>query len=260
MNAPRPQTIPVFLLVKSAFQILWQQRDDALRLGFVPTLICFGGFLYGEDAMIAIVKQWQSGAIGPAPTGVSLTMFMMLLIIFVGMLLAIGNWLRFMLLGPMGAVGLGLAIRRPHIMFLVACVVLEFVGSIALSVMSMPLGALPGALALVGFLVAVILVTVALVRMLPFAVGQVIAQPMSLQEAWRSSRGNGIPLAIALVLVQVPIWIITSVLNRVLFAIGFADVAPLAMVFIVSAFATLIAILQATVLAAAFRQMVGIRA
>ena len=36
---PRRQTIPVILLVKTAFQLLWQQRDDALRLGLVPTLL-----------------------------------------------------------------------------------------------------------------------------------------------------------------------------------------------------------------------------
>lgn len=260
MNAPRPQSIPVFLLVKSAFQILWQQRDDALRLGFIPTLICFGALLYGQDALIATVQQWQSGSIGPSPPGVALSMFVMMLIVFLGMLLAVGNWLRFMLLGPMGAVGLGLAIGRPHVMFLIACVVLEFAGSIALSVISMPLGALQNALGAVGFIVAFILVVIALVRFSPFVVGQVIAQPMSLPEAWRSSRGNGISLTVALILVQVPIWVATSILNQVLFAVGFAVVAPLAMLFIVSAFLILIAILQATILAAAFRQMVGIRA
>jgi hypothetical protein len=260
MAPPRPQSIPVFLLVKSAFQVLWQQRDDVLRLGFIPTLICFGGFLYGHEALIAVATQWQSGTVGAAPPGASLTMFVTMLIIFLGMVFAMGNWLRFMLLGPMGAVGLGFAIGRPHIMFLVACVVLEFAGSIALSVISMPLGALPNGVGLVGFLVAAILVIVALVRLSPFVVGQVIAQPMSLQEAWRSSRGNGFPLTIALILVQVPVWIVTSLLNRVLFAVGFAAAATLAMLFITSAFVTLIAILQATILAAAFRQLVGIRA
>ena len=259
MNAPRPQTIPVFLLVKSAFQVLWHQRDDALRLGLVPTLICFGGLLYGEDALIALATQLQSGTIDAAPPGVSLTMLVMMLILFVGMLLAAGNWLRFMLLGPMGAVGLGLAIGRPHLMFLVACVVMEFVGSIALSVISMPLASLPGVLGLIGGMVGFILVTVVLVRLSPFVVGQVIAQPMSLQQAWRSSRGNGIPLTVALILVSVPIWIVTSILNQVLIAVGFAAVAPLAMVFIVAVFVILLSILLATVLATAFRQIVGIK-
>ena len=260
MTAPRPQSIPVFLLVKSAFQVLWQQRDDALRLGFIPTIICFAGLLYGHDALIAVAKQWQSGTIAPSPPGVSLAMFVTMLIIFLGMVFAIGNWLRFMLLGPMGAIGLGLAIGRPHIMFLVACVLLEFAGSIALSVISMPLGSLPDALGLVGFLVAFMLVVVALVRLSPFVVGQVIAQPMSLQEAWRSSRGNGIPLTVALIVVQVPVWIATSLLNKVLFSVGFAAVAPLAMLFITAALVSLLALLQATVLATAFRQIVGIRA
>jgi hypothetical protein len=87
----------------------------------------------------------------------------------------------------------------------------------------------------------------------------VIAQPMSLQQAWRSSRGNGIPLTVALILVSVPIWIVTSILNQVLIAVGFAAAAPLAMVFIVAVFVILLSILLATVLATAFRQIVGIK-
>lgn len=259
MPLPRPQAIPVFLLVRSAFQILWQQRDDALRLGLVPTVICFGGFLYGQDALIQMASQWQSGAMTPPP-GAPLTVLATLLIVLVAMALAIGNWLRFMLLGPMGAIGLGLAIGRPHVAFLVSLLVLVFAGSIAFIVLSMPILLLPGLAAAVGLVVAFVLVLVATVRLSPFAVGQAIAQPMSLQEAWKASRGNGIPLATALILVQVPVWIAASLLNQLLFAIGFAAVAPLAMNFMNAVFEIAIAILQASVLAAAFRQLVGIRA
>lgn len=260
MPAPRPQTLPVFLLIRNAFQIVWQQRDDALRLGFIPTLICFGGFIYGQDALLAIASEWRPGMVTPPPPGVPMTVFTTLLIVLLAMALAIGNWLRFMLLGPMGAVGLGLVIGRPHLMFLVSIVVLVFAGMIAFSVLSMPILQLPGVLYILGLVVAFILVLVAMVRLSPFVVAQIISQPMALPEAWRASRGNGIALTTALILVQVPLWIVASVLNQILYVIGFAEVAPLAMMFITAAFEVAIALLQASILAAAFRQMVGVQA
>ena len=260
MASPRPQAIPVFLLVKTAFQILWQQRDDALRLGFIPTLICFGGFIYGRDALVIVAAQFQSGPMNPLPPGVALAVITTLLIVLLAMALVVGNWLRFMLLGPMGAVGLGFAIGWPHVGFLVSCLVLGFAAGIAFTVLCMPILLLPGLLAGIGIVVAFIVVFVAAARLLPFLVAQVIAQPMSLQQAWIASRGNGVALATALILVQVPLWIVASLLNQALFAVGFASVAPLAMIFIGAVFEIATAILQASILAAAFRQMVGIRA
>jgi hypothetical protein len=257
----RPQSsIPVLLMVKSAYQVLWQQRDDALRLGLIPTLICFGGFLYGQDAIITILTQWQAGVAGPPPDGAALSAFATLLIVLLGMALAIGNWLRFLLLGPMGAIGLGLAIGRPHVNFLVSSVLLVFGASIAFAVLSMPVLLLPGIFGVAGAIAILIAVTVVTARLSPFVVAQVIAQPMSLQEAWQASRGNGVALTTALILVQVPLWIVVSLLNQILLAVGFAAVAPFAMLFITAAFEVAMSILQASVLAAAFRQMVGIRA
>jgi hypothetical protein len=259
MASPRPQSIPVFLLIKTAFQVLWLQRDDALRLGFIPTLICFAGILYGQDGLRVVAAQFQAGLANPLPPGVAFTVLSTLLIVLLGMALAAGNWLRFMLLGPMGAIGLGLAIGRPQVSFLVWCAVLAFAGSIVFTVVSMPIMLLPGLLAGIAFVVAVISLLVVAVRLSPFLVGQVIAQPMSLKQAWSASRGNGVPLASALILVQIPPWIAVSLLNQILFAVGFASVAPLAMLFITAVFEIATAILQASILAAAFRQMVGIR-
>jgi hypothetical protein len=260
MASPRPQSIPVFLLVKTAFQILWQQRDDALRLGFIPTLICFAGFIYGQDGLRTVAVQFQSGVMNPLPPGVALGVMSTLLIVLLAMALAAGNWLRFMLLGPMGAVGLGLAIGRPHVSFLAWCLILGFASGIAFTVISFPILLLPGVLAGIGVFVAFVVVLVVTARLLPFLVGQVIGQPMSLQQSWIASRGNGVPLASALILVQIPLWIAASVLNQILFAIGFAMMAPLAMIFITAVFEIAVAILQASILAAAFRQIVGIRA
>jgi hypothetical protein len=258
MAMPRPQSLPVMLLVKSAFQIVWQQRDDALRLGFIPTLIFFGGLLYGRDALNVLISHWEQGMM--TPTEPSMQVLVMLLIAILAVALAIASWLRFMLLGPMGAIGLGLAIGRPHISFLVSGMLLTFAGSIAFTVLNMPVLMLPSPLAGIGSVVAFVIVLVAMVRLSPFVIAQVIAQPISLQDSWRASRGNGIPLTFALILVQVPLWLTVSLLDRVLNAVGFADVAPLAMEFIYAVFQIATSLLQASILAAAYRQMVGVQA
>ncbi len=85
------------------------------------------------------------------------------------------------------------------------------------TVLAMPMVLLPGVLASVGFVTVFIVALVVATRLLPFLVGQVIGQPMSLAEAWKSSRGNGIALTTALILVQVPLWILASVVNQILF-------------------------------------------
>jgi hypothetical protein len=206
-----------------------------------------------------VTAQFQSGMTNPLPPGVAFAVLSTLLIVLLAIALAAGNWLRFMLLGPMGAVGLGLAIGRPHVSFLVWCAVLIFTGSIVFIVVIMPIMLLPRLLAGVASVIAFIMLLVVAARLSPFLVGQVIAQPMPLKQAWSASRGNGVALASALILVQIPPWIALSLLKQILLAVGFASVAPLAMLFITAVFEIATAILQASILAAAFRQMVGIR-
>jgi len=259
MPAPRPQTIPVFLLVRTAYQLLWQQRDDALRLGLIPTLLCFGALLYGGDAIALAAAQFHAGAPTDPAGGTLMTLIVTVLIVLVAASLVVANWLRFTLLGPMAAVGIGLSIGRPHVGFIVSCVVLAFAASIMGSVISMPIALLPGVLAAVGYMIVLLVVMVLVARLLPFAVAQAIGQPMSLQQAWAASRGNGVALATAIILVQVPMWIVSTVLVSILGAIGFAAAAPLAMLFLNAVLEIIDAILIATVLATAFRQMVGIR-
>lgn len=259
MSVPRQRSLPVFMLVKTAFQLLWRQRDDALRLGFIPTLIYFGGMIYGADAVTAFTAQLQAGTMEQPAAGVSLTILMTLLILALAAALAVANWLRFVLLGPMSAVGLGLDIGRPQIGFVVWSFVLLFAASIALTVLYMPIMLLPAFLASIGAVVASIVIYVVATRLSPFLVGQAIAQPMSVQRAWNASRGNGVALATALIMVQVPLWIGITVVNQLLHAIGFAQVAPIAMFFIASVFQIADALLVAIVLATAFRHMVGVK-
>jgi len=261
MPEPRPQSIPVFLLVKGAFQTVWRQRDDALRLGLVPTLIYFGALLLGSDAMFAFGDHVRTAGVGQMPPpGVLGTILMTILIGTVAACLMIANWLRFMLLGPMGAVGVGIAIGPPQLSFVVASIVLLFVSGIVGSVAFMPVALLlTGALAGIGAVAIAIAVVVVAVRLSPFLVALAVAQPLTLQQAWAASRGNGISVALALFLAQVPFWVGANLLTGLLGAIGFASAAPVAMLFIIAVFEVASAVVQANVLAAAFRHMVGIK-
>lgn len=259
MASPRPQSLPVFLLVRTAFQLLWRQRDDALRLGFIPTLICFGGIVYGRDALTVVAGQMQLGGMNQLPPGVSFAVMTTLLITTLAVMLTAANWLRFTLLGPMGAVGLGLNIGRSHLGFVISSLLLLFAAAIAFVVLSMPILLLPGVWQSAGLVIAFLAIFVLATRLLPFVIGQAIGQPISLQQAWAASRGNGVSLATALILVQVPPLIAVELVSQLLFAVGFANVAPLAMFFIGSVFQIASAILLAIVLGTAFRHLVGIR-
>jgi hypothetical protein len=210
--------------------------------------------------MVSVMQQIQMGMQDQISSGDSMTIMTTAFISVLSLGVLVANWLRFALLGPMAAVGLGLNIGRPHIGFIVACLVLIFVSSIALAVICMPLLFLPGVLKGIGVAIAAIAVMVGVARLLPFAVGQAIGQPLSLQLAWGATRGNGLALACTLILVWLPLWIVAVLLSNILFAIGFGQIAPLAMLFIGSVFQSAGFILLAIVLAAAFRQMVGIRA
>lgn len=256
---PRRQAIPVILLVKTAYQILWQQRDDALRLGLVPTLMLFGGFFYAGDSLAAFLGMMQGGIPAELPPGISGPIMILSLIILFAVSLLTVNWLRFLLLGPMGAVGLGLAIGGAHIRFVFAAIAFLVVMAVASLVLSLPLAVLPGALVLVGNLVVFAVVLVLAARLLPFLIGRAIGQAMTLAESWKVSRGNGVSLAISLVLVQVPFIIGLSVLEFVLGIIGFTAMAPIGTMFILAVVQVAIWLCFAGVMATAYRHMVGVR-
>jgi hypothetical protein len=256
---PRRQTIPVFLLVRTAFQLLWQQRDDALRLGLVPTLLLFGGFLYGSDALVAFFSLMAGGIPTELPPGISGPILILCLIVLVAVCLLTVNWLRFLLLGPMGAVGVGLSIGAAHVRFLFAAIAFMLMTMAAAVILSLPLAFLPGALAMLGNLLVLAAVLVLAARILPFLIGRAIGQSMTLAQAWNVSRGNGVPLAVSLVLVQVPFMVGLAVLEFVLGTVGFTAMAPVGTTFIFSVIQVAVWLCSAGVMATAYRHMVGVR-
>jgi hypothetical protein len=256
---PRRQAIPVLLLVKTALQLLWQQRDDALRLGLVPTLLLFGGFLYGKEALAVFFSAMHAGIPADLPPGISSGVVVLSVVILAAICLLTVNWLRFLLLGPMGAVGLGLAVGPAHVRFLFAAIGLSLALVAAMIVLSLPLAFLPGVLAMVANLLVLAAVLVLIARFLPFLIGQAIGQSMTLSQSWKVSRGNAMPLAMSLILVQVPFMLGFTLLQQVLGATGFTALAPAGTVFIVSVVQVADWICQASVMATAYRHMVGVR-
>lgn len=256
---PRRQSIPVLLLIKTAFQLLWQQRDDALRLGLLPTLMVFGAFLYGEQALFYFFASAQGGVLDQLSPDVVTRILVLSVIVFLAICLLTANWLRFLLLGPMGAVGLGLIIGRPHVAFLISAIALGFASMAVLMVLSLPLGFMPRPLAILGNLAVFALVMVLAFRFVPFLVSQAIGQPLTLAQSWSVSRHNGLALAMSVILIQVPFVIGLTLLQQVLDVTGFSGLAPTGTLFIVSVVQIAAWICQAGVLATAYRHLVGVR-
>jgi hypothetical protein len=269
MDAPRRQKIPVFLLVRTAFQLLWQQKDDLLRLGLIPALVCFGAFLFGQDdlagffqAMNAAATNASSGgadpyaALAPGTMGAVLVMTGVLLAAYSLMTV---NWLRFVLLGPMAAVGIGLNVGGAHWRYLLTFVGMGLAASLVMMVASMPVSLLPGVTAQIALIAVFIAMLLAGMRFLPYLVSIAVGQPMKLRESWAIARGNAVSLLVALVLAWIPFVIVQSVVVGILDFAGFTDAAPVATLFIGALFQVASWVGQAGVLATAYRSMVGIK-
>lgn len=256
---PRRQKIPAIFLVKTAFQLLWQQRDDALRLGLVPALLLFGGGLYASDAIVALYGAAQTGVLTALPPGVAGPLTIFSLVVLVAICLLTVNWLRFLLLGPMGAVGIGLTIGSAHLRFALASIAF-MVGLFAASIiLSLPLAFLPRGLAVIGNMVVIAAVLVLAARFLPFLIGCAIGQSMTLAQSWNVSRGNGVPLAVSLILIQIPFFIGLTALELVLSVTGFIAMLPVGTMFIFSVIQVAVWLCFAGVMASAYRHMVGVR-
>ena len=268
----RPQALPVFLLVRTTFQLLWQQKDDVLRLGLIPVLLCFVGYLFGQDDLLALMDAMNSIAAGAAtgsadpsvdlyamlPSGALGGILVMSVILLAAYSMVTVNWLRFVLLGPMAAVGLGLNIGGPHWRYLVSFVGLVLLGSLVMAVASMPASLLgfAGQIVMIAIFIVVLL---AGARLIPYLVSIAVGQPMRLQESWTIARGNAVSLVVALVMAWIPFMVAAVIVKGILGIVGFAEAAPAATSFITALFQVTGWIGQAGVLATAYRHIVGIK-
>jgi hypothetical protein len=260
MAEQRPQAIPILMLVRGAVQLLWQQRDDALRLGLLPTVICFAGLVYGLDDLRLVLSGAAAEMPAPRPEGLLSSIVVMTLCSLAAYGLAMVNWLRFVLLGPMSSVGLGINVGKPHLGYLGACVGIAIAAGIVLSIGTMPLRLLPGVIVQPASVVASVVVLALCIRFIPVLVAIAIGQPTTLRDSWNASRGNAVSILIALVLTYLPFMLVATIVDVVLSTIGFTDVAPIATLFIVAVIQVTAWLCHAGVFAIAFRHLVGVRA
>lgn len=252
------QSVPPLALVLGALRLLWAQRDDALRLGIVPTLILFAGFNFTAREVATHLEALGTGAPATMSGDVIMKFAMFTLIFGVAATVLVTNWLRFVLLGPMSAVGMGLTIGKPHAGFFISMAGLILGSSFVLFLLTMPVAILPPPLSGLAFIGLMIAIAVVLARLVMGPVSIAIGQNIGFAESWRATQGNGIRIAFAIVLAQIPFVLAIRLLIAILDSFGFPEAAPLATIFIAAVFQAAVLMTQAGVLAAAYRQLIGI--
>jgi hypothetical protein len=246
-------------LVQTSLRSLSLCRDDALRLGIVPLVIYFLGMIYGRGAVAQLFDSFEQGRseIDAAAAG---PLFITGLIVVAGLSLLAVNWLRFLLLGPNAAEGLGLALRRAHLVFFGGAIGLGFCASLALSLISIPIAILLGSAAQFGVWAAVLVIGMVAVRLVLVLVGVAIGQPIGPRRAWEASQGQGWALLFACLVVEAPFVLIMLVLGLIAGVTGLSAAAPYAMLFIGCVAQIAATLAQCGVLAAAYRRLIGVQA
>jgi hypothetical protein len=262
-NRPNPgmpgSRLGIIQLVITSLQSLWLCRDDALRLGVVPMVIYFAAMLYGRPAAIAVMDALENGSTELARSVGGDLLLSGLISVFSFALLAV-NWLRFLLLGPQKAAGLGLHLNRAHLHFLLGVIALGFASLLGLSLLSLPIQFLPALLARIGIWVVALLVGLTAIRLSLALVAVAISQPVGLRQAWEASRGQGFVLLIAFLLAQIPFMLVVMLIGIVAGVTGLADAAPYTLLLLGCVCQIAATMTQAGVLAAAYRRLIGVRA
>lgn len=246
-------------LVMSSLQSLWLCRDDALRLGAVPMIFYFAAMAYGRRAVYAVMSAMESGSTELAPAIGSDLLISGIVAILSLVLLAV-NWLRFLLLGPQTAPGLGLRPGRAHVQFLLGAIALGFASIIGLALLSLPIQFLPPVFARFGLWLAALAVGLVAIRLSLALVAMAIGQPQSLRIVWEAGRGQSFALLIAFLLVEIPFMLAVMVLGLVAAVTGLATAAPFTLLLLGCLCQIAATMAQCGVLAAAYRRLIGVRA
>ena len=262
-NRPNPgmpgNRLGIIQLVITSLQSLWVCRDDALRLGVVPMIIYFAAMLYGRPAALAVMSALEGGSVDLARSAGGDLLLSGLVAICSFALLAV-NWLRFLLLGPQKAAGLGLHLTRAHLQYLLGVIALGFAALLGLSLLSLPIQFLPPLLARIGLWVAALIVGLTAIRLSLALVAIAINQPIGLRQVWEASRGQGFVLLIAFLLAQIPFMLAVMVIGVIAGITGFANAAPYTLLLLGCICQIAAAMTQTGILATAYRRLIGVRA
>jgi hypothetical protein len=249
----------IIQLVATSLQSLSLCRDDAIRLGAVPAALHVGAMIYGLPAAMALVEAIRQNQVTINPSIISNLLLMGLITTLSLTLLAV-NWLRFLLLGPQAAPGLGLHLGRHHLLFLLGAIALGFAALLSLSLVSIPIRLLLGNGAGIGLAVATLAIGMLAIRISLALIAVAIGQPVGLRQAWQASRGQSLSLLVAFTLAELPFFLLVLVIDMIAGATGLADNAPYTLLFVSSLIQVAAAMAQCGVLAAAYRRLIGVRA
>jgi hypothetical protein len=87
-----------------------------------------------------------------------------------------------------------------------------------------------------------------------------IGQPIGLRRAWDASRGQGIVLLVAFLLVEIPFVILVTVIGLIAGVTGLAAAAPYTLLLIGCIIQIVATMAQCGIIAAAYRRLIGVRA
>lgn len=249
----------IIQLVATSLQSLMLCRDDALRLAALPALLYFAAMVYGQSAAYAVMATIESGApnLNPALAG---RLLLTAIVAALSLSWLAVNWLRFLLLGPQSAPGLGWNLGRPHLLFLLGAVALTFAALLCISLVSLPIQLVLRGAAQIGFWVAALAIGMAVIRISLALVAIAIGQPLALRQAWDASKGQSVVLLVAFLLAEVPFILLVSVIGLIAGATGLAAIAPYTLLLIGCVIQIVATMAQCGVLAAAYRRLIGVRA
>ncbi len=263
-NPPEPglpepsRNVQVWPLVNASLKRCWAARDDLLRLGTIPLCLIFLVTLPVQGLMSGVMQASGQGpeAITAAMAAATPRLVLLGLCSTAVLCLFAVNWLRLMTLGAAAAPGLGLGLGGRHFRFFLFMIVVAVTATVATTLLTLLLQGFGGAGILTAFTLGMILWLGTIVRLSPRWIGMAIDAPMPMAEAWRRTRGQGFKLALAVLLIEIPVLVAEQFIGVVFQATGLVNVAPLAFLFIISAVEMLRFALQLGVFLAAYPQFV----
>jgi hypothetical protein len=131
---------------------------------------------------------------------------------------------------------------------------------LCLSLLSLPIQLVLRGAAQIGVWAAALAISVVVIRFGLALVAVAIGQPVGLRHAWEASRGQGIVLLVAFLLAEIPFVLLVTVIGLIAGATGLAGAAPYTLLLIGCLIQIAATMAQCGVLAAAYRQLIGVRA
>lgn len=258
-NAPRrDRNVQVWPLVTTSVRRCWAARDEFLCLGILPVtlLVLVTSPLHDLMEEFRRAEALGQSALVQAMSDAAPEVTLLNLCLTATYCLFAVNWVRLMTLGPAAVNPLGLSIGIRHLRlfaFMVAIAVVTAIAALLLAFLLLGFGA-------TGILTALVFGTVLwigfVLRLSPRWIGMAIDAPMPMAIAWKRTRGQGIKLFLALLLIEIPALVAEQVVGIVFQLTGLIAMAPYTFFFLICSIEMVRLAVQLGALLAAYPQFV----